>query len=1344
MKRKISQCSARHSAPQKPYIWKAIAWLQIILQLTIPFLWITPGYASDKNTDPQPENTILTSAATALAENNDENLTQQVRNGLINKATTQASSSAEQWLSHFGTAKVQLNVDQNGNWDESAIDLLMPLYDNKKSLLFSQFGLRAPDSRVTTNMGFGVRTFSVPDWMLGTNFFFDDDLTGKNRRVGIGMEAWTNDLKLSANTYAGTTQWHSSRDFDDYDEKPANGFDIRAEGYLPSQPQLGAKIVYEQYYGKNVALFDTDHLQNDPSAVTVGVNYTPVPLITMGTNYRRGQDSMDDLQFQLDLRYDFGHDWRYQITPENVALERSLAGSRYDLVERNNQIVMQYRKKEGTSVGELVLQTLTDRSMADGLTQNQVQVQVLNTKGEVMPDTGVAWTSTGQAKLSTTSSITDANGLALVNITDTTSETSTITATSGGVSAQTASHFSADIPATLSLSVDKNNSAADGVATDDATVVIKDSNQHPVPNAAVKWTITSPATFRHADAQTGDDGVAHAQIVSTKAGNDILTAQSGPLSQQETLTFVADSQHAAITRFDITQDKSPADGATANHAIIEVRDPTGNPMANMPVTLTANSATLSFATAAHRAASTMQTDAQGLLDLKFTDTVAEKVQLTATLSNGSSKQASTEFIADVTSASLQRLSVTTNGSPADGHSQDKAQVYVVDKNNNPVPDQEVSWKSDLPGVVFSPAGKSDQNGMAQVSYTSTKAQTFTLTASLGNGSSQSAPSSFVADEGSIQISDYTVTSGAIANGTATNTASVTVTDASHNPVSGETVQWSVDKTAKLSSQSGKTDINGVMAVTLSDTKAESVNVTVMLPQNAASQTKASQFIADSSSAVIQSLAASKSAVANGTATNSAEVVVVDANSNPVPDAHVTWKVSGHAVLSSADSSTGKDGHSTVNFTDTIAEPVTLTATLDNSNAKQTGSLFTSDPTTAKVTLSSINDQSMADGVTGNTIEAVVTDGQGNTLPGQTLSWRVNSSTAKIVASSKTDIQGHSRVTVTDTRGETVVVTATPENQVSNTIETHFTSYQVTALTTDVTQQTADGQSPITFTATLQDNTGKVIAGQTIAFSVTQHGVLSSAEATTSANGQAIVTLTDNQEESVTVTAKSKAWDADPGKTSTVTFKASRLTGITANGYNFGINDGFPTIGTLFAVFTLKIDNTTTHNADYNWSSNVSWISFKNPGEITFISQLTAATTARTVTVTAKPKSGTGAPLQYTFTLKHWLLNIARSNQDPSVADSECRQNGAVTPSYTLFSNAAPATTAATRAMGTFYGEWGNPHDMMGNKWSTSSREQAMWASEVGINGTRMYVLWRDGYVRNDEAQMPMDEVCQVF
>ncbi len=1310
--------------------------LLIISQIIMPAFIIPSTFAAEQTPAALPDADSLSSMATMLSTEGQTDIVQQAKNGIENRATSQAANSVEEWLSHFGTARVQLNVDQDGSWDQSSVDLLSPLYDNKKSMLFAQLGLRAPDSRVTGNMGLGVRTFYYPHWMFGANVFFDDDFTGQNRRVGLGGEAWTDYLKLSANTYLATSQWHDSRDFDDYEEKAADGFDVRAEGYLPAQPQLGMKMMYEQYYGDNVALFDTDHLQHNPSAVTLGVNYTPVPLITLATNYRRGQDDLDDVQFQLDFHYDFAHDWRYQLSPENVALERSLAGSRTDLVERNNQIVMQYRKKESEGVGKLVIQQLNDHSPADGLTQNRLQVQVFNTEGEVMKNTSVRWSATGQAHLDATASVTDANGIAIDTLTDTTSEAINVTATSGNVSAQTASHFDDVVPATLALSVDKNGSVADGETADQAKVTVEDSLHNPVVNTPVEWSVSSGATLRDAEAKTDASGVAHVHIVSNKAGEYALTVKSGGLSQQSSVQFVANAQQAVITQFDLTQNQSPANGLAANKAVVKVEDPAGNPVVNTTVTLSSDSTTVAFS----GGSSSMHTDAQGLVHVQFTDTVAEAVQLTAALSNGNRKTLNAEFIADDATAALQRLTVTKDGSPADGHTQNRAEVYVMDGNNNPIAGQDVVWKADKPDVKFSPAGKTDQNGKAVITYTSTTAQTFTLSASLTKGNTLSASTTFVTDENSIQIAAMDVTSGAIANGSAVNTASITVTDAGHNPAANETVNWQVDGSATLASQTGQTDAQGKLSVTFSDIKAEKVNLKATLAKNSASQTMPSEFVADASSAEILTLDATKTAMANGVATNTATVVVVDANKNPVPDAHITWQFSGSAKPAQTDSKTDPQGKSSMTFTDTVAQRVDVKAALDNGNSKQTESLFISDPLSARIVLSLASDNSLADGVTTDKIDAVVTDGQGNPLPAQSITWQTTSATAQVPATSKTDVQGHSQIAVSDTKGESVTVSARLKNQAGFSIDAHFVSWQVVRLTPDVVQQQADGTSPITFTATLKDNLGAPVAGQPVAFSTSStNAVLSNQEVTTNASGLATVVLTDGKEENVTVTAKSKAWAADPGKTSTVEFKSDHFTGIAANGHDFAIGDNFPTIGMLYATFTMKINDSTANNDRYTWTSDASWLAFKSPGVASFVGKATT----KTATITATPVSGKGAPLTYTFTLKHWVLNIARSNIDPSVADSDCASNSATVPGYSFFSS-GKVGEYGTRGIGTLYGEWGNPRDMMGNQWSTSSTAESMWASETGSNGTRIYVNWRNGYVNNNVPSQAMDEVCQTY
>lgn len=65
---------------------------------------------------------------------------------------------------------------------------------------------------------------------------FDHDLSRYHSRAGLGAEYWRDYLKLSSNAYIGLTGWRSAPELDnDYEARPANGWDLRAEGWLPAR-----------------------------------------------------------------------------------------------------------------------------------------------------------------------------------------------------------------------------------------------------------------------------------------------------------------------------------------------------------------------------------------------------------------------------------------------------------------------------------------------------------------------------------------------------------------------------------------------------------------------------------------------------------------------------------------------------------------------------------------------------------------------------------------------------------------------------------------------------------------------------------------------------------------------------------------------------------------------------------------------------------------------------------------------------------------------------------------------------------------------------------------------------
>lgn len=116
--------------------------------------------------------------------------------------------------------------------------MLYPIYDTPTNMLFTQGAIHRTDDRTQSNIGFGWRHFSGNDWMAGVNTFIDHDLSRSHTRIGVGAEYWRDYLKLSANGYIRASGWKKSPDIEDYQERPANGWDIRAEGYLPARRSL--------------------------------------------------------------------------------------------------------------------------------------------------------------------------------------------------------------------------------------------------------------------------------------------------------------------------------------------------------------------------------------------------------------------------------------------------------------------------------------------------------------------------------------------------------------------------------------------------------------------------------------------------------------------------------------------------------------------------------------------------------------------------------------------------------------------------------------------------------------------------------------------------------------------------------------------------------------------------------------------------------------------------------------------------------------------------------------------------------------------------------------------------
>lgn len=268
----------------------------------------------------------------------------------VQKATNDINDVANVWLNQFGTANFGFSFDDKFHIN-TELSLLLPILDKRNFLLFSQGSMHRSDGRNQTNIGIGIRYFGI-DYMAGGNGFVDYDLSEGHLRIGVGGEYWRNFIKLSTNVYLGLGNWRLSPLIASQDARAASGGDVRADFYLPWFPKLGLRTAYEQYFGcVNLAnSADSAALLNDPYHAIFGVNYTPIPLITFSLDGRvLGSFSASRREFQTRLairtNYRLGVPLSMQLDGQQVDFIRRLSGSRYDLVSRNNNIILAYRER---------------------------------------------------------------------------------------------------------------------------------------------------------------------------------------------------------------------------------------------------------------------------------------------------------------------------------------------------------------------------------------------------------------------------------------------------------------------------------------------------------------------------------------------------------------------------------------------------------------------------------------------------------------------------------------------------------------------------------------------------------------------------------------------------------------------------------------------------------------------------------------------------------------------------------------------------------------------------------------------------------------------------------------
>lgn len=259
----------------------------------------------------------------------------------------QMNQQLESWLSPWGNTNIQMLVDEQGKLTGSHGSWFIPIQDNTRYLTWSQFGVTQQDDGLVGNLGVGQR-WVAGHWLLGYNTFYDSLLDENLNRGGIGAEAWGENLRFSANYYHPLREWQNTGTT--LQQRMARGYDLTAQAWIPAYNHINTSLSVEQYFGDSVDLFRTGTGYHNPVAVSLGLNYTPVPLLTFSAQHKQGESGVNQNNLGMKVNYRFGVPLKKQLAADEVAQTRTLRGSRYDAPERNNLPVMEYRQRKSLTV----------------------------------------------------------------------------------------------------------------------------------------------------------------------------------------------------------------------------------------------------------------------------------------------------------------------------------------------------------------------------------------------------------------------------------------------------------------------------------------------------------------------------------------------------------------------------------------------------------------------------------------------------------------------------------------------------------------------------------------------------------------------------------------------------------------------------------------------------------------------------------------------------------------------------------------------------------------------------------------------------------------------------------
>lgn len=902
-----------------------------------------------------------------------------------------------------------------------------------------------------------------------------------------------------------------------------------------------------------MALFDKDDRQSNPHAITAGLNYTPFPLMTFSAEQRQGKQGENDTRFAVDFTWRPGSAMQKQLDPNEVAARRSLAGSRYDLVDRNNNIVLEYRKKE------LVRLTLTDpvtgksgevKSLVSSL-QTKYALKGYNVEATALEAAGGKVVTTGKdilvtlpAYRFTSTPETDNTWPIEVTAEDVKGNLSNREQSMVVVQAPTLSQKDSSV----SLSTQTLN--ADSHSTATLTFIAHDAAGNPVVGLVLSTRHEGVQDITLSDWKDNGDG-SYTQILTTGAMSGTLTLMpqlNGVDAAKAPAVVNIISVSSSRTHSSIKIDKDRYLSGNPIEVTVELRDENDKPVKEQKQQL--NNA-VSIDNVKPGVTTDWKETADGVYKATYT-AYTKGSGLTAKLlmQNWNEDLHTAGFIIDANpqSAKIATLSASNNGVLANENAANTVSVNVADEGSNPINDHTVTFAV-LSGSATSfnnqNTAKTDVNGLATFDLKSSKQEDNTVEVTLENGVKQTLIVSFVGDSSTAQVDLQKSKNEVVADGNDSVTMTATVRDAKGNLLNDVMVTFNVNSAEAKLSQTEVNSHDGIATATLTSLKNGDYRVTASVSSGSQANQQVN-FIGDQSTAALTLSVPSGDITVTNTAPQYMTATLQDKNGNPLKDKEITFSVPNDVASKFSISNGGKgmtdsNGVAIASLTGTLAGTHMIMARLANSNVSDAQPMtFVADKDRAVVVLQTSKAEIIGNGVDETTLTATVKDPSNHPVAGITVNFTMPQDVAANFTLENngiaiTQANGEAHVTLKGKKAGTHTVTATLGN--NNTSDSQPVTFVADKASAQVVLQiskdeiTGNGVDSATLTATVKDQFDNEVNNLPVTFSSASSGLtLTPGVSNTNESGIAQATLAGVAFGEKTVTASLANNGASDNKT----------------------------------------------------------------------------------------------------------------------------------------------------------------------------------------------------------------------